>query len=110
MESCWALSYLRVRYPDLALDTAHPLLSGSIGPVTAQGGLYAGHFVLDGQPVEVLIEAATQGSVSAVVSVWTSQQAQSSLHGIATPFPVFVNADALLEGVKWPSAQGVSSQ
>jgi hypothetical protein len=101
------LAFLRGRYPDLALDTAHPLLSASVGPVLGQGGFYAGHDAVNGRPVEVLIEAATQGDVSAVVSVWTSEQAQSSINGIASPFPVFVNADALLEGVHWPSTRGV---
>jgi hypothetical protein len=104
------VNFLQGRYPDLELDTAHPLLSASIGPVAGQGGLYAGHDAVNGRPVEVLIEVARQGSVSLVVSVWTSEQAQTSVHGIATPFPVFVNADALLEGVEWPSAHGVSSQ
>jgi hypothetical protein len=97
------VGFLRGRYPDLELDTSHPVVSAQLGEVAAVGGLYAGHDAVYGRPVEALIEAATQGNVTALVSAWTSEQAQSSTHGSATPFGVFVNADAVLEGFVWPS-------
>jgi hypothetical protein len=98
------VDFLRGRYPDLELDAGHPVVSAQLGAVAAVGGLYAGHDAVYGRPVEALIEAATQANVTALVSAWTSEQAQSSTDGSATAFGVFVNADAVLEGFQWPSA------
>ena len=97
------VDFLRGRYPDLELDAAHPLVSAELGSVAAVGGIYAGHDAVDGRPVEALIEVATKANVTALVSAWTSEQAQSSTDGSATPFAVFVDADAVLEGFQWPS-------
>lgn len=103
------LGSLRGRYPDLALDAAHPLTSAAIGSVSAIGGFYAGHDALDGRPVEALVEVASDAGLQVSVSVWTSQQAEASVLGAATPFDVLVQADAVLESFSWPHQfQGAS--
>lgn len=97
------LAFLRERYPDLELDAAHPLASAAVGTVSGVGGFYAGHDASDGSPVEALIEVASNDGLNVVVSTWTSQQAQTSTVGAATPFDVLVQADAVLESYAWPS-------
>jgi hypothetical protein len=96
------LTYLRDRYPDLQLDGAHPLASAAVGAVSGIGGLYAGHDAIDGSPVEALIEVASNNDLNVTVSAWTSEQAQTSTGGAATPFAVLTQADAVLESFQWP--------
>jgi hypothetical protein len=97
-----AVNSLRGRYPDLELDPSHTLASASIGPVLGIGGLYAGHDALNGSPVEALIEVASQDGLTVAVRAWTSQQAQPSRDGLATPFAVLANANSVLESFQWP--------
>jgi hypothetical protein len=96
------ISSLQARYPDLEPDPSHTLVSAAVGTVSGVGGLYAGHDVLDGRPVEVLVEVASQNGLTVAVSAWTSEQAQTSRDGLATPFAVLVNADSVLETFRWP--------
>jgi hypothetical protein len=102
------LGALSSRYPDLEPDLAHEPPAAEIGGIVGVGELLAGHD-LDGQPVEVLVEASTLGDVTAVVTAWTSQQAHTSQQGVTTPFDILVNADVVLETFLWAapgSAQG----
>ena len=96
------LGTLRGRYPDLGIDPAHPLASATIGPIGAVGGMYAGHDAVDGRPVEVLIEVATSAGLQIMVSAWTGEQAQTSTLAAATPFDQLVQADLVLETLRWP--------
>jgi len=96
---------LSSRYPDLEIDQAHQPPAAAIGGVSGAGELLAGHD-LDGNPVEVLVEAATRGEVSAVVTAWTTQQAHTSQLGATTPFDILVNADIVLESFLWAAPAG----
>ena len=95
---------LRARYPDLVLDAAHAPATVTLGPLSAIGGLYAGHDALDGAPVEASVEVATTGATTVVATAWTTQQAQSSAAGLSTPFTLLARADAVLETLSWPAA------
>ncbi len=97
------LDFLRGRYPDLEQDPdpAHQPASAQIGSVPGTAAAFAGHDV-DGNPVEAVVEIASAGNVAVVVTVWTSQQAHTSSTGLASPFDVLANADAVLESFRWP--------
>ncbi len=83
-------------------NSKHELLSPLVGDVHGIGGSYAG--TIDspqgpGQPLEVLIAAATEGGRSAVVSVATSMSEQESGD---SPYPIFSLADTLMNTFRWP--------
>ncbi|TMC48740.1 MAG: hypothetical protein E6J20_18665 [Chloroflexi bacterium] len=98
---------LRDRYPDLELDRLHQPAATAIGSVPGGGEALVGHD-LDGRPVEALIEAATRGAVTVLVTALTSQQAHTSANGAATPFDILVGADAVLETFRWPGQAALS--
>jgi hypothetical protein len=100
-----AVGALSSRYPDLELDSAHQPPAAVVGGIGGVGELLAGHD-LNGNPVEVLVEAATRAGVSAVVTAWTTQQAHTSQHGATTPFDILVNADVVLESFAWTAPAG----
>jgi hypothetical protein len=97
------LASMRDRYPDLELDPdpSHQPPSVTVGSVAGVGAAYAGHDV-DGNPVEVLIDAASADDVAVVLDVWTSRQPRTSAYGRATAFDVLVYSDQVLESLRWP--------
>jgi hypothetical protein len=101
------LSSLRGRYPDLELDPvrARQPASTAVGSVSAVGESFTGHDV-DGRPVEALVEVAAARGITLVVAAWTSQQAHTSSIGLSTPFDVLINADRVLDTVRWPFEKG----
>ena len=83
---------------------SEPDPSASIGPLSGIGGLYAGHAALDGAPVEASVDVANVEGITLVASAWTGEEPASSSNGLATPFALLANADAVLETLHWPAA------
>jgi hypothetical protein len=94
------------RYLGLAADgsQSHLLLEPMVGYVHGIGGAYRATSNIPPSPskrVELMFQVATRGPATALVRAVTDDAPHRARAGVATPFPAFWYADALLETFEW---------